>query len=277
MRTTVDADEYFAAPAGMCLTRRRFVCASPDGELFSLVAWGELDVEDTEELLEVLAAAGRHPRRRRQLVVLRDVERVSMASMAMWIRYFTRAKSYLASVEREAVVRPNGLVGVLAEGFYGAVPHPFEGRVFVDIDAAVRWLGFSPEREPYRGWIGELSSLGGARAADVVARVHAVVVERGARVTPRATARELGVSTRTLQRRLAVAGTTFELERGRAATIEAKRRLLTSDADIKHVAFDLGYASASRFVEAFRRHTGVPPGRWRETHQPGGDANADGV
>jgi AraC-like DNA-binding protein len=76
-------------------------------------------------------------------------------------------------------------------------------------------------------------------------------------------ARQLAMSARTLQRRLATEGTTF------AAIVEAVRReraeLLLSDRTLtaSEVAFLLGFSEPAAFFRAFRRWTGETPQRWR--------------
>lgn len=75
-------------------------------------------------------------------------------------------------------------------------------------------------------------------------------------------ARSLFVSPRTLQRKLARAGVTFGqvAERVRA---ELAKEYLSGGVSISEVAFMLGFSEQSSFHRAFRRWTGVAPGRWR--------------
>ncbi|OIR00500.1 HTH-type transcriptional regulator VirS [mine drainage metagenome] len=77
-------------------------------------------------------------------------------------------------------------------------------------------------------------------------------------------ARDLGMSERTLQRRITEGETTF-----RDLLVEARQELgrqLLSDpsAAINEVAFLLGYQDTSSFYRAFRDWEGVTPHRWRE-------------
>lgn len=77
-------------------------------------------------------------------------------------------------------------------------------------------------------------------------------------------ARDLGMSDRTLQRRITEAGTSF-----RDLLVEARRDLsqvlLANDAvQIDEIAFLLGYHDSSSFHRAFRDWEGVSPRRWRE-------------
>jgi AraC-like DNA-binding protein len=82
-----------------------------------------------------------------------------------------------------------------------------------------------------------------------------------------ALAPDLGVSARTLQRRLADRGLVWrdlvQATRLRLAT----RYLEESDTDLTEVAFLLGYAEQSAFTHAFRRWTRKSPGAHRRTHR----------
>ncbi len=75
---------------------------------------------------------------------------------------------------------------------------------------------------------------------------------------------ELGLSERTLQRRITEVGTTF-----RELLVEARQELgskllLDLSADIDEVACLLGYQDTSSFYRAFRDWEGVTPSQWRE-------------
>ncbi len=79
-------------------------------------------------------------------------------------------------------------------------------------------------------------------------------------------ARELGMSERTLQRRITEHGTSY-----RALLDEARRdlgRRLPSDGQngIDEIAFLLGFQDTSSFYRAFRAWEGVTPAQWRSLH-----------
>ncbi|MFC0203436.1 helix-turn-helix domain-containing protein [Novosphingobium soli] len=79
-------------------------------------------------------------------------------------------------------------------------------------------------------------------------------------------ARDMGMSERTLQRRITEEGTSF-----RDLLVEARkdlgRRLLSSETvQIDEVAYLLGYQDVTSFHRAFREWEGMSPGRWREHH-----------
>ncbi len=74
----------------------------------------------------------------------------------------------------------------------------------------------------------------------------------------------LGMNVRTLQRELRQAGTEFRtlLDDVR---FEIARTALEQNQSITDVALNLGYSELSAFSRAFKRWSGVPPQRWRET------------
>lgn len=82
-------------------------------------------------------------------------------------------------------------------------------------------------------------------------------------------ARELGMSGRTLQRRLAAEDTSFQ-----SLVDEARRRLamrlLGQDAEVAltEVTFMTGFSDQSAFTRAFRRWTGQTPGAFRDAARP---------
>lgn len=82
-------------------------------------------------------------------------------------------------------------------------------------------------------------------------------------------ARDMGLSERTLQRRITEEGTTF-----RALLNEARRELscrLLKDgtAEIDEIAYLLGYQDTRSFCRAFRDWEGLPPSQWHKTNTGG--------
>ncbi len=79
-----------------------------------------------------------------------------------------------------------------------------------------------------------------------------------------ATADELGLAPRTLQRALRREGVTYRQIVLGAAVKRAEELLATSDKPLTEVALRAGYSDPSNFHRAFRSQTGVTPGRFRE-------------
>ena len=80
------------------------------------------------------------------------------------------------------------------------------------------------------------------------------------------TSRRIGVSSRTLRRRLAAEGSGFGelLEEARRSL--ASRLLVRSDRDITAIAYDLGYSTPATFSRAFGRALGLTPSAYRREH-----------
>jgi AraC-like DNA-binding protein len=81
-------------------------------------------------------------------------------------------------------------------------------------------------------------------------------------------ARRLGMSNRTLARRLAAEGLTFSEIRAELQIDLAKRYLRDGDRPISQIAWLLGYREVSAFTHAFKRWTGTTPRGWRAQGDP---------
>ena len=79
-------------------------------------------------------------------------------------------------------------------------------------------------------------------------------------------AKELRMSARTLQRRLAEASTSFQQLLQEARRELARHYLLNSSLELKETAYLLGYEDAHSFFRAFSSWEGRPPGEWRTRH-----------
>jgi AraC-like DNA-binding protein len=80
-------------------------------------------------------------------------------------------------------------------------------------------------------------------------------------------ARDLGISDRTLRRRLADTGTSFSALVERKRIDLAQEWLTGTDFDLKHISFLLGYSEPAAFSRAFKRRTGSSPGRLRDARE----------
>lgn len=76
-------------------------------------------------------------------------------------------------------------------------------------------------------------------------------------------ARELHVSTRTLQRRFTEQGITFQRLLEDARRELARHYLLHSSLELHQTAYLLGYEDCNSFFRAFHRWEGTSPGQWR--------------
>jgi AraC-like DNA-binding protein len=79
-------------------------------------------------------------------------------------------------------------------------------------------------------------------------------------------ARELHMSPRTLQRRLAEDGDSFQALLQEARRELARHYLLETSLELNETAYLLGYEDAHSFFRAFHDWEGSPPGEWRARH-----------
>jgi len=142
------------------------------------------------------------------------------------------------------------------------------------------WLGLAFSREgwalPLRRRDPVLQGVLERHAADVVARLpqgddvvaelRRVLVQRTARRDARigSVARALGTSTRSLQRRLAAAGASYQELLEQARCDAAERHLAEKALSIAEVSWLVGYSEPSAFHRAFKRWRGVSPRSFRE-------------
>jgi AraC-like DNA-binding protein len=96
-------------------------------------------------------------------------------------------------------------------------------------------------------------------------RVRATIQRKLAGHRPRMhdIARELHISSRTLQRRLQDAGCSFQQVLEEARHQLARHYLNNSLLELNETAYLLGYEDSNSFVRAFRTWEGVPPASWR--------------
>ena len=87
-------------------------------------------------------------------------------------------------------------------------------------------------------------------------------------VTISKVARILGVSARTLQRKLNEEKVSFRGLHDRALRAEAERRILAGQSSYGEIAFALGFSQQSAFFRAFKRWTGMTPTDLRAGKRP---------
>ncbi|KYF85160.1 hypothetical protein BE20_58045 [Sorangium cellulosum] len=100
-----------------------------------------------------------------------------------------------------------------------------------------------------------------------VEQVRAAVARRmsGERPSLSKVARELSLSTRTLQRRLGELGVSYQHVLDEVRHDTALRLLRTDDVDVNEIAFLLGFDEVNSFTRAFRAWEGKTPKRWRDS------------
>jgi len=265
MDASADLDAHARDPIGHYLVGRSWIHFAAHPTLFGIVFFGRPDRADVEALVEALRIELREGiAPHRSLVDARRLNGTDAGAFSTLHAYVRHHHGRLAiSVERLALVRSQGIEGAVAAGFYGVLDPPYPVSVFEDLHPALASLG-----EP-AALADELDRLV-EKVASVhpsVTAVRAYISKHLARATLDGACKALGISTRTLQRRLREADTTFERQCMAARFESAKRMLRDTDQPLTVIAIDSGFASLQNFSTHFRKATGQSPSAWRVTHR----------
>ncbi len=268
MRRAAGLDEFRAGPVGQFLAGRSWIHFCAHRELFGIAFFGRPDRGDVAALTaSLLVELGDGIAPHRSLVDARRLTGVDAGAFEALHRYVREQHARLSvQVTRLALVRPGGMQGAVVAGFYGVLDPPYPTSVFDEPAPALAWLG-----EPAPQLADEL-----AAAVDEVSGVHPIVgalralLAGNPSLSAPAACRALGLSERTLQRRLEAAGTSFQKELVATRIAEAQRRLLDSDDPLTAVALDVGFSSLQHFSHQFRLTTGEAPSAWRARRRGGG-------
>jgi AraC-like DNA-binding protein len=262
-------EELARGPVGRFVVGDTFAhfCAAPT--LWGVVLWGRPDHAQAMQLgrslvLELQAPAVAH-------ASIFDASRLAVADPGAFRaaeRYVTRFAALLGErLTRLALVRPDGMSGAVVAGAFEVLPRPYPARVFADARAAFAWLA---EAGAPADWPADGPALLAALHAEASAAPTLLVPLRAlleARLVGLAVAdaaRELGLSARTLQRKLGELGTTFQDEQSAARVRVAKRLLVETDAPITNIALDVGCASLQHLGALFRKREGQSPTAFRQ-------------
>ncbi|MFZ5446514.1 MAG: helix-turn-helix transcriptional regulator [Myxococcota bacterium] len=261
VREARDLDDFLRSPRGACFLGRS-VAFWNLGAVAGWRVWGAPQVEDGRQLtscIDTLYAEGAP--RYWSLVDLRSLESVAEPGFEVLRAWVERRRKVMARrLVRQAVVRPRGLVGAMVSGFYVQLEALHAVRLFDDVTSAARWL--APEDTA------ALKTLTRAFAQPPVTpgaldSLRAWLHQNCQRAELSMAARALGVSPRTLQRRLREAKTTF-LAQLRVVRVELAQRLLReTDWKLAAIAQEVGFDSSQRLATSFRRHTQLTPSAFR--------------
>lgn len=272
-------DEFVAAPLGRCVIGPTFAiwCASPI--LQGAIIWGSVDEQSIRDMM----AAGRfvhHPKlakRRRLLVDCRDITRVD-ADVLLGFTTLARDRVpvWAAGLERQAIIVPAGLAGILIGGALPSlgVSHPL--RFAHDLDSALAFVEHPDARSAYD--TAARISLATRGQTVLLSRLRVHLGRDPSAATVESSAGALGMSARTLQRELARLDTSFSDELRRLRVAAAEALLVHSDLKIDAVATRVGFGTASRMSATLRRELAVTASELRARsrgQRRGGRSDAD--
>jgi AraC-like DNA-binding protein len=256
---------------GVYVRHRNFVYVVSDDGLHATLVCGAFDEAAATAVCAVwgaTAGAAPHPS-------LFDVSMLVTAD----VRAFGVIQRFLGGIQqvvardvhRQAIVCGPTLGAALVLGFYTLFPPPFPIQTFERRGDALTRLGAARDAAALERVAREVGIGVDVELAELRARLDR---ESLVEVTLATAARWLGITPRTLQRRLAASRTEFSDELSRARVARAQRLMLDRAQNLTTIALDIGCSSPSTFSELFRRITGETPTAWRRRHLEAPDALA---
>ena len=261
-------DDFLANPMGHYCIGRRYCVFAHSSTLLGFASWGRPQVDDVVELLracQIGLQPGTTPYR--WLVDLRGLELIEPSTFGLFLDYTRKNREVLRdNILRQAQLRPEGLVGAIVSGFSYVARLPYPERVFADVGEALTWLDL--EGEEGLTLVAELEAIrsGSRESYAIVGRLRKELDASGALAIETA-ARRLALSTRSLQRALRQAGTTYRMELTAFRIRRAQELLRCGDESLSGIAANVGFSSAQHFATAYRRAIGMTPSAWRARHR----------
>ena len=131
----------------------------------------------------------------------------------------------------------------------------FPTQAFAELGPALEWLGVQVSfADVVSARRAELSGV-----QPLVAQLRSVLAASGPRSSVEDVARQLSLSSRTLQRRLEELGTSFQKELLTHRLRAAQVALRETDQAITSISFEAGFSTPQHFSAAFRKFTGLTP------------------
>jgi AraC-like DNA-binding protein len=196
---------------------------------------------------------------------LRAVESTDFQEFAGFERgVLARMEEIPKKTRRLACIRPtSGLIGALVEGFFNMIGSTtLTWSSFTALPPALEWC----ERENAVELATMLEEMveGAIHGGPLAAKLRAWLSANGFRARVSDAADALDVSSRTLQRSLQLAGSSFrgELDRARLDTAESLLRETTIP--LGEIAERLGFRSLAHFSNWFKKQRDIAPSTYRE-------------
>jgi AraC-like DNA-binding protein len=255
-----DPSAFRARPEGGFLAGDAWIYFCVDADLHGFALWGTPAPDDMAALVELLTLElDRAPHA--AIVDVRDLEAALAPSFEALAGYFFANAAALAErVTRSVIVKGKGMTAAIAAGFMETVPPTFHASLAGDLDEALKMLGRDAELAAAID-----AAKNEARSTPGFVRQLQTWLDAHLEGTIDEAAHALAMATRTLQRRLTEASTSFA-EEGRLARVRAAKRLLVeTDAPITAIAIDVGCSSPQHLSTLFKQYVGQTPSEWRRS------------
>ncbi|MEY2934875.1 MAG: hypothetical protein RL033_5624 [Pseudomonadota bacterium] len=270
MKLEQDVDAFVQEPVGRYVVGAGWLhfCVNP--RFWGAVLWGRAELQTLTSLFDLVERTLPQTSEHVSLLDIRGLEHVDLAGFG-WIGHFmAKHRATLAGrVIRHAVLRADGALGAVVSGSYEIFTPPYPVSLFTDVGEALTWL--DAELAPGTRESVTLLCDSPARVPGFLTELHTALAADLDNAELARTAAQLGISARTLQRRLQELGTSFRAELDITRIREGQRRMLHSDSPLTQIAIDLGFSSLQNFSRQFRRVAGESPSAWRQRVQRTGE------
>lgn len=240
--------------------RRCFCYWQSAAGIHGTICWGKATEQDVVELAQIFDTVLRSPLAAQSSILdIRAVEAFSSIAFKRLVHALTHRRSaWQTGVGRQAVLHASTFPAGTILGAFQIATSGYEVAAFDEPRAAFEWAGV-PKAER------DVETLRASllEPADVVRRVRVALEAEERQLSAAALARALGLSTRSLQRHLAQAGTSIRAERTAHVLARAERLLEGTEYDLEAIAAMLGLSSPGRLVALFRAERKTTPGAWR--------------
>lgn len=254
--------KYAAKPVGQWWAGPSFIAWCAEADLYGFTLFGQPNADSLTRLVGALKVElGPTARAHASLVDASLVQVVDPAAFEVLQKYVVAHLAQLKErVTKLALVRPGGLPGAVVAGFFSVMESPYPTNVVTSVADGLKWLGAEVK------WAGELEALrtSGSGVAPLVLQVRAALAASSGEPAIGDIAKALGLSSRTLQRRLGELGTSFVKESSEQRLQAAAVALATTDVAVTTIALEAGFSTSQAFSAAFRRFSGKTPGDFRK-------------
>lgn len=266
----VPLDAYLRDPLGKWTRGDAFAhfCLK-EPALVGSILWGYLHATELAKALRCAeAAVAAFQRPHAVLVDARRIRWVETTCFGLAADYVRREHARLGQcVVHFAGVRPESLLPrAVAEGAFAVMSAPYPFTLHDTREEALAIL----ERSELAGTIQAIEeAIHEASTQSLLTALHEAIEREIMEPTLERAAAVLALSSRTLQRRLREAGTSFKREVTIARVQYAKRAMVDTDESLARIAVDAGFGTPSAFSRAFVKIEGVRPSEWRSAHRRG--------
>jgi AraC-like DNA-binding protein len=252
---------YVGDPAGCYITVGQSAACWTSHALSGLVLWGSPTDADTDMVQGALAAGRSDGIRPCPMLV--DLRRFTSVDLRVFLKLsrilMMCVDVHRAEDTRRALITPAGPAGEVVASLLVTARHGSTLRTFETVQEGLCWMGV---QDPIL-----LNDL------ELIPRIHSPgssllpalrgLLERNPGSTASELARALGMSQRTLQRRLRESFSSLQQEVTEAHLRIAKKLMTETTQPLKWIALEAGYGSPQHFSSAFRAQVGISPRRWR--------------